>query len=162
MNNKIIIFVVLISIATITTGVFVFSRVAGSKNPRNKHVWLLPNGEEIDYHEAKQSGGGFVADFSMYITWNSVKRGTNNVCFGGGGYKNLELWLSKDQTIAWITGYYPGDNRLQYAVLFDIVNHKIFDQYCMWSSSDMNPDEQEIKHKVEQLSMTAHKIEERL
>ena len=135
--------------------------VSGCKNSPNRHVWILPNNEKIEYYEGPIDPG-FTANIPQYVTWMSDKRGTNNFNVGvGGSYKSLTLHLNKSQTVAWITGLDAGQAKPEYVAVIDVANFKIVGGDCMWSSeSHSNPSDIKLKHEVELSSATASVVEE--
>jgi hypothetical protein len=130
-------------------------------NSSNRHVWILPNGEKIEYHEGLNDRG-FTANIPEYINWTSKKRGSNSVSLGyNGGYKSFTLHLNQSQTLAWITGLDAGQTKSNYVAILDIANFKIVDGDCMWESeSNVNSSDIKLKHEVERSSATANVIEE--
>ena len=134
---------------------------SGCKNSPNRHVWILPNNEKIEYYEGPIDPG-FTANIPQYVTWMSDKRGTNNFNVGvGGSYKSLTLHLNKSQTVAWITGLDAGQAKPEYVAVIDVANFKIVGGDCMWSSeSHSNPFDIKLKHEVELSSATASVVEE--
>ena len=135
--------------------------VTGCKNSPNRHVWILPNNEQIEYHEGPIDPG-FTANIPQYVTWISEKRGTNNSSVGNGGsYKSLTLHLNQNQTVGWITGLDAGQVKPEYVAVLDVVNFKIVGGDCMWSSeSHSNPSDLKLKREVELSSATASVLEE--
>jgi hypothetical protein len=130
-------------------------------NSLNRHVWKLPNNENVFYHEGS-GDSGFTANIPQYVEWVSEKRGTNSLFAGSGGsYQSLALYLNQSQTLAWITGRYAGGERQFYVAVLDLENFKVVDGDCMWESeSHMNSSDIKLKHEVEQSSVTATMIEE--
>jgi len=115
-------------------------------NSSNRHSWLLPNHERIEYHEGTNDVG-FTANIPQYVSWISEKKGTNSLLVGiGGSYRALTFHLNQSQTLGWITGQYAGSEREFYVAIIDLKNFQIADGDCM---SGYNLDSVEIKHKSE-------------
>jgi hypothetical protein len=135
--------------------------VLGCDNPPNRHTWILPKNEKIEYYEGPIDPG-FTAHFLNYVDWTSETRGTNKYLAGnGGGFRSVTLHLNQNQTVAWITGRYAGGDRQFYVAVLDLLNFKIIDGDCMWQSeSNSNPSEIRFKREVEQSSATATVVEE--
>ena len=148
----------LFSSALIATCALTYMFTGGAKNPNNRHVWKLPNGEKIEYYEAKPSSTGFTATIYQYVNWTSEKRGTASSNIGNsGGYDSMALHLNKSQTVAWITGQYAGGDRQFYAAVLDLVSFKIVDGDSMLGS---NSHSYPLRDEVEQSGATAQVIEE--
>jgi hypothetical protein len=130
-------------------------------NKSNRHVWILPNSEKIEYHEGRNEGA-FTANIPEYISWTSEKRGTNDSSLGyNGGYRSLTFHLNQSQTFAWITGLYAREKKPSYVAVLDLTNFKIVDGDCMWGSeSNSSSSDLRFRHEVEQSSATATVIEE--
>lgn len=131
-------------------------------NPTNRHSWILPNNEKIEYHEGSNEGA-FTANIPEYISWTSEKRNTNSVALGyNGGFVSFKMNLNQNQTLAWLTGEYAGSNKQDYVAIFDLMNFKITDGDCMWESeSNINLSDIKLKHEVEQSIATATAVEEK-
>ena len=96
------------------------AKIHGSRN-KNKHVWILPNNESVEYFEVKESPPGFMASITQYVMWASGTRGTNKTVVGvGGSYSNVRLHLNQEHTIAWITGHDAGQTNLLYLAVLDV------------------------------------------
>jgi hypothetical protein len=74
----------------------------------------------------------------------------------GGGYKSLVLHLNQNQSLAWITGKFPGADKQYYVVVLDLVNFEIVDGNML--EKQQNPSG--LKRELEQASTTATVIEE--
>jgi hypothetical protein len=133
-----------------------------SEGPKNRHVWMLPNGERIEYYETKPKDSGFVSNISQNVRWTSEKRG---VCSGevgiGGSFGAVTLWLDKGRTVAWITGVDSGGGKPSYLGVLDVANFKLVGGESMWASeSHISSLEKSLRSEVEQAASTAIQVQE--